>query len=259
LINEPRFKVRGTLDHTETFYLLLRQVVDTSTGLGTAVDYTVSPVVDVSGSYRWSYGHGSDGPQALSQSFGASLTKRGQLPSGLTFGLSYGTSSGLGASTVRNATLGYSASMSQTLGRAGTLSTSFSASSNDSNRDDQVNQSKSLGLVYSRTLWRAVGASFTYSLGLVDFVNPTRETVVRGDQQVTSLVFRQSTSKTYGLDLSYTFRNDLVISAGMNVLHAESNFSIDRAEDLSELLNNLVQASGSFRKRTMTLSVSKTF
>ncbi len=259
LINEPQFKIRGTMDHTETFYLLLRQVVDTSTGLGTSVDYTVSPVIDVSGSYRWSYGHGSLGPQAISQSFGASLSKRGQLPSGLTFGLSYGMSSGLGASTVRNANLGYSASMNQTLGRAGTLSTSFSASSNDSNRDDQVNQSKSLGLVYSRTLWGAVGASFTYSLGLVDFVNPTRETVVRGDQQITSLVFRQSTSKTYGLDLSYTFRNDLVISVGMNLLRVESNFSLDRSEDLSELLNNLVQASGSFRKRTMTLSVSKTF
>jgi outer membrane usher protein FimD/PapC len=109
----------------------------------------------------------------VSQSFGASLTKRGQLPSGLTLGLSYGTSSGLGGSTVRTASLGYSVSLSQTLGRAGTLSTSFSASSNDSNRDDQVNQSKSIGIVYSRTLWRAIGASFTYSLGLVDFVNPT--------------------------------------------------------------------------------------
>jgi hypothetical protein len=149
--------------------------------------------------------------------------------------------------------------MNQTLGRAGTLSTSFSASSNDSNRDDQVNQSKSLGVVYSRTLWGAVGASFTYSLGLVDFVNPTRETVVRGDQQVTSLIFRQATSKTYGLDLSYQFRNDLVISMGMNLLRSESSFSLDRAEDLDELLNNLVQAAGSFRKRTMTLSVSKTF
>jgi tetratricopeptide (TPR) repeat protein len=259
LVNEPQFKLRGTLDHAQTYYLLLRQVVATSTGLGTSADYAVRPTIDISGSYRWSYGHGSDGPEVVSQSFGASLTKRGQLPSGLTLGLSYGTSSGLGGSTVRTASLGYSVSMSQTLGRAGTLSTSFSASSNDSNRDDQVNQSKSIGIVYSRTLWRAIGASFTYSLGLVDFVNPTRETIVRGDQPVTSLVFRQATSKTYGLDFSYQFRNDLVISLGMNLLESESNFSVDRSEDLNELLNNLVQAAGSFSKRTMAVSVSKTF
>ena len=76
---------------------------------------------------------------------------------------------------------------------------------------------------------------------------------------VSSLVFRQVTSKAYGLDLSYAFRNDLVISVGMNLLENESSFSVDRAEDLDELLNNLVQAAGSFSKRTMTVSVSKTF
>jgi hypothetical protein len=195
----------------------------------------------------------------MSQSIGASLTKRGQLPSGLTLGLSYGASNGLGESTIRTASVGYSVALNQTLGRAGTLATSFSASSNDSNRDDQVSQSKNIGFVYSRTLWRAVGASFTYSLGFVDFVNPTRETIVRGDQPVSTLVFRQATSKTYGLDFSYSFRNDLVISVGMNLLRSESNFSLDRTEDLDELLNNLVQAAGSFSKRTMTVSVSKTF
>lgn len=259
MINEPQFKLRGTLDHTQTYYLLVRQVVDTSTGLGVSADYALTPVIDVSGSYRWSYGQGSNGPLVTSQSFNTSLTKRGQLPSGLTLGLSYGMSAGLGASTAQTAALGYSVSLSQTLGRAGTLSTSFSASSNDSNRDDQVNQSKSIGVVYSRRLWGAVGTSFTYSLGLLDFVNPTRETIVRGDQPVSSLVFRQATSKTYGLDFSYTFRNDLVISIGMNILESESNFSLDRSEDLNELLNNLVQAAGSFSKRTMTVSVSKTF
>ncbi|MEW6682323.1 MAG: tetratricopeptide repeat protein [Nitrospirota bacterium] len=259
MINEPQLRLRGTLDHTQTYYLLFRQVVDTSTGLGASLDYTLTPVVDVSGSYRWSYGHGSDGPQVTSQSFNTSVTKRGQLPSGLTLGLSYGLSNGLGGSTTRTSTLGYSVSLSQTLGPAGTLATSFSASSNDSNRDDQVSQSKSIGLVYSRRLWGAVGASFTYSLGLLDFVNPTRETIVRGDQPVSSLVFRQATSKTYGLDFSYTFRNDLVISIGMNLLESESNFSLDRSEDLNELLNNLVQAAGSFSKRTMAVSVSKTF
>ncbi len=259
VVNEPQVKVRGLLDHSQVYYLRLRQVMDTSTGLGASVDYAVSPLIDVSGAYRWSYAHGSFGPQALSQSLSASLTKRGQLPSGLTFGLSYGTSNGLGASTVRNANLGYSLSMNQTLGAAGTISTSFSASAGDSNRNDQVSQSKSIGLVYSRTLWGAVGASLSYSLGLTDFVNPTRETIVRGDQQITSLVFRKSTSKSYGLDLSYQFRNDLVISLGMNLVRAESNFSLDREEDLGELLNNLVRAAGSFRKKTMALSVSKTF
>jgi tetratricopeptide (TPR) repeat protein len=259
MVNEPQFKLRGTLDHAQTYYLLLRQVADTSTGLGASVDHTLSPTVDVNGSYRWSYGHGSNGPQVMSQSIGASLTKRGQLPSGLTLGLSYGASNGLGESTIRTASVGYSVALNQTLGRAGTLATSFSASSNDSNRDDQVSQSKNIGFVYSRTLWRAVGASFTYSLGFVDFVNPTRETIVRGDQPVSTLVFRQATSKTYGLDFSYSFRNDLVISVGMNLLRSESNFSLDRTEDLDELLNNLVQAAGSFSKRTMTVSVSKTF
>jgi hypothetical protein len=73
------------------------------------------------------------------------------------------------------------------------------------------------------------------------------------------LVFRQATSKTYGLDFSYQFRNDLVISLGMNLLESESNFLVDRSEDLNELLNNLVQAAGSFSKRTMAVSVSKTF
>jgi tetratricopeptide (TPR) repeat protein len=61
LVNEQQLKVRGTLDHTQVYYLLLRQVMDTSTGLGAAVDYAVSPVIDVSGSYRWSYSHGSSG------------------------------------------------------------------------------------------------------------------------------------------------------------------------------------------------------
>jgi hypothetical protein len=122
-----------------------------------------------------------------------------------------------------------------------------------------VAQSKSIGLGYGRTLWGGIGASFSYSLGFTDFVNPTRETLVRGDQQITSLVFRQSTSKVYGLDLSYQFRNDLIVSLGMNLQTSESNFSLDRSEDLDELLNNLVRAAGTFRKRTMSLSVSKTF
>jgi hypothetical protein len=259
LVNEPQLKVRGTVDHTEVYYLLFRQVMDTTTGLSAAVDYAASPVMDVSGAYRWSYGHGSFGPQALSQSLSSALTRRGKLPSALTLGLSYGTSNGLGASTVRNATLGYSLSMSQTLGDAGSLSTSFSASANDSNRNDQVSHSKSIGLGYSRRLWGGVGATLSYALGFTDYVNPTRETIVRGDQQISSLVFRQTTSKAYGLDFSYQFRNDLIISLGMNLQKNESNFSLDRSEDLTELLNNLVQAAGTFRKRTMSLAVSKTF
>jgi hypothetical protein len=175
----------------------------------------------------------------------------------MTFGLSYGISNGLGASTTQNATLGYTLGLSQTLGRSGTLATNFSASSNDSNRNDQVNQSKSIGVVYSRSLWSAVGASLTYGLGLTDFVNPSRE--VDPTTGRSSLVFRQTTTKTYGLDLSYQFRNDLVISMGINLVSAESNFDLPRTEDLEELRNNLVQAAGSYRKRTMALSVSKTF
>src|SRR5574341_843771 len=257
LVNEEKLKVRGTLDPSEVYYLLFRQVVDTSTGVGAAVDYAASPVVDVNGGYRWSYSHGSTGPQALSQSLSGSLTKRGQLPSGLTLGLSYVTSSGLGESTVRAATLGYSLGMNQALGKAGSISTSFSASSNDHNRRDQVSQYKAIGFGYSRPLWGGVNASFTYNVGFRDFVNPTREQDPTTGRS--SLVFRQNTSKTYGLDFSYQFRNDLILSLGMNLERNEANFSLDRSEDLEELLNNLVQAAGTFRKQTMSLSVSKTF
>src|SRR5574341_900568 len=257
LVNEEKLKVRGTLDHSEVYYLLFRQVVDTSTGVGAAVDYAASPVVDVNGGYRWSYSHGSTGPQALSQSLSGSLTKRGQLPSGLTLGLSYVTSSGLGESTVRVATLGYSLGMNQALGKAGSISTSFSASSNDHNRRDQVSQYKAIGFGYSRPLWGGVNASFTYNVGDRKSVNPTREQDPTTGRS--SLVFRQNTSKTYGLDFSYQFRNDLILSLGMNLERNEANFSLDRSEDLEELLNNLVQAAGTFRKQTMSLSVSKTF
>lgn len=259
LVNEERLKLRGTLDHNQSYSLVFRQAASTSTGVAASGDYTLSPVLEVGGSYRWSYSHGNRGPQSLGQSLNASLTRRGQVPSSLTLGLSYGTTSGLGASTTRNANAGYSVSMNQSIGIEGSLSASVSASANDANRDDQVTQSKSLNFGYSRRLWGAVSASLSYGLGFTDFVNPTREAVVRGGTTITSLVSRHSVSKSYGVDLSYQFRNDLVISLGLNMVRNESSFSLDREEDLDELLNNLVQAAGSYRKRTAALSVSKSF
>jgi hypothetical protein len=61
------------------------------------------------------------------------------------------------------------------------------------------------------------------------------------------------------MGLSYVFRGDLTVSLGFNVIRNESNVTIDRPEDLTELLTNQVQASGSYRKHTLSFSVSKTF
>jgi tetratricopeptide (TPR) repeat protein len=259
LVNEERLKLRGVLDHSETYYLLVLQQMFTATSMLASLDYTLSPVLDVNGAYRWTYSHGTNGPQALSQALSASVTRRGQLPSSMALGLSYGTSSGLGASTVRNASVGYSVSMSQSLAQGATLETSFSATSVDSNRDDQVNQTKNLSIRYSRTLWETLRATLTYGLGLTDFVNPFRVTVPRGDQQVQTLIFLQGTATNIGLNLSRQFRNDVTVSLGMDLQRQQSNFSLDQSEDVNELLNQLVQARGSFRKRTVSLTVTKEF
>ncbi|MEO5658108.1 MAG: tetratricopeptide repeat protein [Nitrospiria bacterium] len=259
LVNEEAFKLRGSADHNEGFSLLRRQSASTSTALGTSFDYTVHPLVSASGSYRFTYAHGSSGPQSLGQSLGVSVSKRGQLPSGITLGLSYGTSSGLGGSFVRNSNRGYSLSLSQTLKEQGSLSVNYSASANDSNRVDQVNQSQNVSVAYSRTLWKAISASWSYDLGLVDYVNPTTESTIVGGRTQTSLVYRKNLSKTYGMDFSYGFREDLTMSLGVNLTRNEANVSLDRTEDVDELLANLVRAGGNFRKLTMSFAVSKTF
>ncbi|MFZ5874860.1 MAG: tetratricopeptide repeat protein [Nitrospirota bacterium] len=256
-VNEETIKLSGSLDHAQTYYLSFRQTMGNSTGLGASVDYTLNPKLDLSGSYRWSYNHGSQGPEALGQSLGASITRRGQLPSGMTFGLSYNTSSGLGRSTTRTASTGYSLSLSQAMGEDGTLQASFSATGNDSNRDDQVNQSKSVSLVYSRALWSVLSASVSYGLSITDYVNPFQQ--VDANTGLRALVVHNAVGKNYGLNVTHNFRQELDVSVGVNFSTNDSNFAVDQEEDLDELLANLVDALGSYRKLTMSLTVSKTF
>jgi hypothetical protein len=188
-----------------------------------------------------------------------SVTKRGQLPSGISIGLAYGTSEALGGSTLQSSNLGYSLSLNQSLAAQGTVSVNYGMSQSDSNRADQAIQSKSIGLVYSRTLWEVLSASWSYRVGFTDYVNPFTVADVKGGRRVESLVFRKGSSKNYGMDLSYVFRGDLTVSLGINLLRNESNVAIDRPEDLTELLTNLVKAGGNFRKQTLSFSVSKTF
>jgi hypothetical protein len=255
-VNEERFKLSGSLDLGQTYYLSVLQTMRSSTGLGASLDYTLNPTLDLSGSYRWSYSHGSQGPEALGQSIGASVTRRGQLPSGMTFGLSYSSSSGLGSSTARTANTGYTLSVSQALRAAGTLQASFSASGTDSNRDDQVSQSKNLSFTYSRALWSVLSASLTYGLAITDYVNP----FVTQDPNtgLRALVSHNTVWKNYGFNLSHSFRKELDVSVGVNVIENDSNFAVDN-EDLDELLANLVTAGGSYSKLTIALTVSKTF
>ncbi|MFZ5862570.1 MAG: tetratricopeptide repeat protein [Nitrospirota bacterium] len=259
LINEEQVRLRSGLTLSESSSLVYQQGASVSMALSTSGEYILSPIMEVGGSLGWSYGHGSDGPASLGQSLGASWTRRGQLPSSLTIGLSYNTSIGLGASTARNASTGYSLSLSQSLGASGSVGGSFSGSTNDANRADQVSQSKGLAVSFSRQLWAGMGLSLTYSLGFTDYVNPTRRSTVRGDTTIETLVFLQSVSKSYGVDLSYTFRSDLVISFGAHLTQNDSSFSLNRTEDIDELRNNLAQATGPYRKYTSSLSVSKTF
>ena len=233
--------------------------MNTSSSLSLSTEYQVHPLVDLSANYRWTYGHGSQGPQSIGQSIGGSVTKRGQLPSGMTLSLSYATSDGLGGSTLQSASLGYNLSLSQSLAARGTVSVSYGMSVNDSNRADQATQSKNVGLSYSRTLWKVLSASWSYRVGFTDYVNPFTVADVKGGRRVESLVFRKGSSKNYGMDLSYVFRGDLTVSLGINLLRNESNVAIDRPEDLTELLTNLVKAGGNFRKQTLSFSVSKTF
>ena len=259
LVQTSSFRVRGGFDHSENFYLLRSQTMNTSSSLSLSTEYQARPLVDLSANYRWTYGHGSQGPQSIGQSIGGSVTKRGQLPSGMTLSLSYATSEGLGGSTLQSASLGYNLSLSQSLAERGTVSVSYGTSVSDSNRADQATQSKSVGLSYSRTLWKVLSASWSYRVGFTDYINPFTVADVKGGRRVESLVFRTGGSKSYGMDLSYVFRGDLTVSLGINLLRNESNVAIDRPEDLTELLTNQVKAGGNFRKHTLSFSVSKSF
>lgn len=259
LVDTEAFRARGGFAHSETFYLLRSQTMNTSTTLSLSTEYQLHPLVDLSAGYRWTYGHGSTGPQSIGQSLSGSITKRGQLPSGMTLGLSYGVSEGLSGSTLQSANLGYSLSLTQSLAAQGTVSASYGMSVNDSNRADQASQSRNVGLSYSRTLWKVLSASWSYNVGFTDYVNPFTVADVKGGRRVESLVFRKGGSKSYGMDLSYVFRGDLTVSLGINRSQNESNVSIDRPEDLTALLTNQVKASGNFRKHTMSFSVSKSF
>jgi hypothetical protein len=233
--------------------------MNTSTTLSLSSEFQLHPLVDLSAGYQWTYGHGSNGPQSIGQSLSGSVTKRGQLPSGMTLGLSYGVSEGLSGSTLQNANLGYTLSLHQSLVAQGTVSVSYGMSFNDSNRAEQVTQSKSVGLSYSRTLWEVLSASWSYRVGFTDYINPFTVADVKGGRRVESLVFRKGESKSYGMNLSYVFRGDLTVSLGINQSQNESNVSISRPEDLTELLTNQVKAGGSFRKHTLSFSMSKSF
>ncbi len=259
LVDTSTFRLRGGLDHSENFYLLTSQTMNTSTSLNLSTEYQLHPLVDLSAGYGWTYGHGSSGPQSIGQSISGSVTKRGQLPSGITLGLSYGTSEGLGGSTLQSSNRGYNLSLSQSLAEQGSVSVTYGMSVNDSNRADQATQSKSVGLSYFRTLWKVLSASWSYRVGFTDYVNPFTVADVKGGRRVESLVFRKGGSKSYSMNLSYVFRNDLTVSLGINLLRNESNVSIDRPEDLTQLLTNQIKAGGNFRKHALSFSVSKSF
>ena len=259
LVDASAFRVRGGFGHSEAFYLLRSQIMNTSTTLSLSSEFQLHPLVDLSAGYQWTYGHGSNGPQSIGQSLSGSVTKRGQLPSGMTLGLSYGVSEGLSGSTLQNTNLGYTLSLHQSLAAQGTVSVSYGMSFNDSNRAEQVTQSKSVGLSYSRTLWEVLSASWSYRVGFADYINPFTVADVKGGRRVESLVFRKGESKSYGMNLSYVFRGDLTVSLGINRSQNESNVSISRPEDLTELLTNQVKAGGNFRKHTLSFSVSKSF
>jgi tetratricopeptide (TPR) repeat protein len=257
LVNEDRFKVRGTLAHNQIYYPLFLQMMNTSTSLSATVDYTVGPKIDVDGTYSWSYGHGTQGPLSIGQSINASITRRGQLPSGIRLGLSYSLGGGLGASTVRSANAGYSLSVSHALGDSGTIEAGFGTSLSDSNREDQVSQSRSVSFSYSRTLWKAISASLSYGISVTDYVNPF--TQVDANTGESSLVSHNAVGKNYGLNFTHNFRKDLDLSVGAQVIQSESNFSVDRPEDLTDLLNDLVKATGSYQKLIVSMQVSKSF
>ena len=259
LIDTSTVQVTGGVNHSQSYYLVHGQTMNTSTGASLSTRYQVSPLVGLGGGYSWSYGHGATGPQSLGQSLNGSVTKRGQLPSSMTLGLSYGLSEGLGGGTIKSSRIGYSLSLSQTLNTQGSMSLSYSASASDSNRADQAARSQSVSLSYSRALWNVLSASWSYGVGSVDYINPFTVAESRGGRRVESLVTRKGGSKNYGMALSYIFRGDLSVSLGVNVTQNESNISIDRPEDLSELLTNQVQAGGNFSKRTASFSVSKSF
>ncbi|MBI3607669.1 MAG: tetratricopeptide repeat protein [Nitrospirae bacterium] len=259
LIDSTELQLTGGLNHSQNYYLVRSQTMNTSTGASLSTRYQVGPRVDLGGGYSWSYAHGSTGPQSIGQSLNGSVTKRGQLPSSMNLGLSYSVSEGLGAGTIKSAHKGYSLSLSQTLNTEGSMSLSYSASASDSSRADQVSQSKSFSLSYSRALWQVLSASWSYGLGFVDYVNPFTVAESRGGQRVQSLVSRKGESKNYGMALSYVFRNDLTVSFDVGYATNTSNVSIDNPEDLSLLLTNQVQAGGNFRKHTVSFSVSKSF
>lgn len=259
LIDTSDVQITGGINHSQNYYLVRSQTGNTSTAVSLSSRYQVTPLVGLTGGYSWSYAHGRTGPQSLAQSLNGSVTKRGQLPSSMTLGLSYGLSEGLGGGTVRTSRTGYSLSFGQALDTEGSMSLNYAAAINDSNRADQVTQSQSLSLSYSRPLWTVLSASWSYRVLFTDYVNPFTVAEVRGGRRIESLVSRKGGSKSYGMNLSYVFRGDLTVSLGIDVTQNESNVSFDREEDLSELLTNQVQAGGNFRKQTVSFSMSKSF
>jgi tetratricopeptide (TPR) repeat protein len=259
LIVTEAFQVTGGLHHSQSYFLVGGQTMNTSTSASLSTSYQVSPLVGLGGGYSWSYGHGSTGPQTLGQSLNGSVTKRGQLPSSMTFGLSYSLSQGLGGGTIKSSNIGYSLSLSQSFNTQGSMSLSYSASASDSNRAGQGTRSQNVGLSYSRPLWNVLSASWSYGVGFVDYLDPFTVAESRGGRRVESLVSRKGGSQSYGMSLSYVFRGDLSVSLGVNVARNTSNLSFDRPEDLSELLTNQVRAGGNFGKRTASFSVSKSF
>jgi hypothetical protein len=193
----------------------------------------------------------------MGQSASASITRRGQLPSSSSLNLSYSTSEALGSVGLKTATLGYSASLSQQLGDAGTVSTRFAASSFDSTINSQISQAKSLNVTYSRRLWKAVSGSFQYALSFTDFVNPRQVADPTTGQR---FFFPLSTKqKSYGFGLTHSFRNDLDLSVNASFVDNESTLDLGGGIPPELLQSNLAKPPNSFRKRILTLQVSKTF
>jgi tetratricopeptide (TPR) repeat protein len=268
LVNDPAFKLIGTLSHDQTYYFLVLDRMSNTTSVGAQATYVVNPVTDISASYDWNYAHGTEGPstaleshgpsgpQSMGQSLSTSITRRGQLPSSSTLNLSYSTSEALGRVGLKTASLGYSASLAQQLGDAGTVTTSFAASSFDSTINSQISQGKSLNLRYSRRLWNQVSASLIYVLSFTDFVNPFQVSDPTTGQRFS---FPHTTKqKSYGFNLTHSFRNDLDLSLNMSFVENESNLELGGV-DPDLLRNDLVRPPGSFHKRILTLQVSKTF
>jgi hypothetical protein len=97
----------------------------------------------------------------------------------------------------------------------------------------------------------------SYGLAITDYVNPFQQ--IDANTGARALVVHSSVGKTYGLNVTHSFRKELDVSLGISLARNDSNFALDQQEDLDELLSNLVSALGSYRKLTASLTVSKTF